>query len=269
MSKLTPVRRQYLQIKRQYPDAIVFFRLGDFYETFDHDAEIAARELDLVLTARNDAPMAGVPFHAADNYIAKLVAKGYHVAICEQMGSEPVKGLVPRDVVRVVTPGTIVEPEYLNDKRNNYLAAVASRPGRVTLWQWPIRTFQPASLPPPRSSASSRPVRPSARLVDELDRLSPAELVLPAAAEARAPLAGESPSTCPRPRFCPIGALTWTPAGPNWSAISRWKPWPALAANGCRRRFVRPGRCSNTCSKPRKGWWPNSPAFSPTTPKLL
>ena len=136
MTKVTPVRRQYLQIKRQYPDAIVFFRLGDFYETFDHDAEIAAKELDLVLTSRPVAkgervPMAGVPHHAAENYIARLVAKGYHVAICEQIGSEPVKGLVPRDVVRIVTPGTLVEPELLTAKQNNYLAAVA--PGEIII----------------------------------------------------------------------------------------------------------------------------------------
>src|SRR5512134_291258 len=112
---ITPIRKQYLDIKRQYPDAILFFRLGDFYETFDQDAEIAARELDIVLTSRNVAkgvriPMAGIPYHAAENYLARLIEKGYHVAICEQMGDQPVKGLVPRQVTRVVTPGTSVEP---------------------------------------------------------------------------------------------------------------------------------------------------------------
>jgi DNA mismatch repair protein MutS len=126
---VTPVRRQYLQIKRQHPDAIVFFRLGDFYETFDKDAEIAAQELDLVLTSRPVAkdvrvPMAGVPHHAVDGYIARLIEKGYRVALAEQVGEVTGKGLVAREVTRVVTPGTVLEPELLDEKRANYLAAV-------------------------------------------------------------------------------------------------------------------------------------------------
>ena len=183
MAKTTPVRRQYLQIKRQYPDAIVFFRLGDFYETFDHDAELAAKELDLVLTSRPVAkgervPMAGVPHHAAESYIARLVAKGYHVAICDQIGSQPVKGLVPRDVVRVVTPGTIVEPELLAGKRNNYLAAVAADDAskRYGLAYADISTGE---------FATTQVNGPEARvrLLDELHRLAPAELVLPELAQ--------------------------------------------------------------------------------------
>ncbi|MBN1311882.1 MAG: DNA mismatch repair protein MutS [Anaerolineae bacterium] len=126
----TPIRRQYLDIKKQFPDAIVFFRLGDFYETFDADAETAARELDIVLTSRNISktkrvPMAGVPHHAAENYIARLIEKGYHVAVCEQVGDEPLNGLMPREVVRVVTPGTVTEPSLLPEKRNHYLVAVS------------------------------------------------------------------------------------------------------------------------------------------------
>jgi DNA mismatch repair protein MutS len=125
----TPVRQQYLDIKKQFPHAIVFFRLGDFYETFDDDAELIARELDIVLTSRNISknrrvPMAGVPHHAAENYVARLIDKGYHVAICEQIGDEPIQGLMPREVVRVVTPGTVTEPALLPEKRNNYLLAV-------------------------------------------------------------------------------------------------------------------------------------------------
>jgi DNA mismatch repair protein MutS len=126
---ITPIRKQYLEIKRQYPDAILFFRLGDFYETFDQDAELAARELDIVLTSRNVAkgarvPMAGIPHHAAENYLARLIERGYHVAICEQVGDQPVKGLFPRKVTRVVTPGTVVEPGLLPGDANNYLASV-------------------------------------------------------------------------------------------------------------------------------------------------
>lgn len=127
MDDITPIRKQYLEIKRQYPDTLLFFRLGDFYETFDQDAEIASRELDIVLTSRPVAkgvrtPMAGIPYHAAENYLARLIEKGYHVAICEQVGDQPVKGLFPRKVVRVVTPGTVVEPGLLPGDANNYLA---------------------------------------------------------------------------------------------------------------------------------------------------
>ena len=112
---ITPSRQQYLDIKAQYPDAIVFFRLGDFYETFDADAEVTARELDLVLTSRPQGknqrtPMAGVPHHAAEGYIGRLIAKGYKVALCEQVGTEPIKGLMPREVVRLFTAGTVIEP---------------------------------------------------------------------------------------------------------------------------------------------------------------
>src|SRR5512140_3738564 len=126
---ITPIRKQYLEIKRQYPDAILFFRLGDFYETFDQDAELAASELDIVLTSRNVAkgmrvPMAGIPHHAAENYLARLIERGHHVAICEQVGDQPIKGLFPRKVTRVVTPGTVVEPGLLAGDANNYLAAI-------------------------------------------------------------------------------------------------------------------------------------------------
>jgi DNA mismatch repair protein MutS len=126
---VSPIRQQYLDIKRDYPSSILFFRLGDFYETFDQDAETASGELDIVLTSRTVAkgvrvPMAGIPYHAAENYIARLIEKGYHVAICEQVGDQPSKGLFPRKVVRVVTPGTIVEPGLLPGDTNNYLASV-------------------------------------------------------------------------------------------------------------------------------------------------
>ncbi len=111
MSKdITPVRQQYLRIKRKYPGAIVFFRLGDFYETFDEDARITARELGIVLTSRemgkgNKVPLAGIPYHALDNYLTKLIKGGYKVAICEQM-TRPgeTRGIVEREVVRLVTP---------------------------------------------------------------------------------------------------------------------------------------------------------------------
>src|SRR3990172_1877722 len=130
----TPIRKQYLDVKRRYPDTIVFFRLGDFYETFDADAELVSRELEIVLTGRAVAkgqrvPMAGIPYHAAEGYIARLISRGFHVAICEQVGTEAVRGLFRREVVRVVTPGTVVEPGLLDAQRNNYLAALVVAAG--------------------------------------------------------------------------------------------------------------------------------------------
>lgn len=129
-TKLSPMMVQYFQIKAQYDDAILFFRLGDFYEMFFDDAKIASRELDLVLTGRDcgqeeRAPMCGVPFHSADSYIAKLVSRGYKVAICEQLEDPAkVKGLVKRDVIRIITPGTVIESSMLDDSANNYLGCV-------------------------------------------------------------------------------------------------------------------------------------------------
>ncbi|MBN1878053.1 MAG: DNA mismatch repair protein MutS [Anaerolineae bacterium] len=127
--KASPLREQYLKLKAQYPDTILFFRLGDFYETFDEDAELAAQELDLVLTSRPfakgvRAPMAGVPHHAVESYIARLIEKGYRVAIAEQVGESTGRGPMERQVERVVTPGTLIEPTLLDERRPNYLAAV-------------------------------------------------------------------------------------------------------------------------------------------------
>lgn len=130
--KLSPMMVQYFQIKSEYSDCILFFRLGDFYEMFFDDAKIASRELDLVLTGRDcgqeeRAPMCGVPFHSADNYIARLVAHGYKVAICEQMEDpSAAKGIVKRDVIRIITPGTVIESNMLEDGVNNYLCSVFS-----------------------------------------------------------------------------------------------------------------------------------------------
>lgn len=129
-NKLSPMMQQYFQIKSEYPGMLLFFRLGDFYEMFFDDAKIASEELDLVLTGRDcgqeeRAPMCGVPFHSADNYIAKLVSRGYKVAICEQMEDpKSVKGLVKRDVIRIITPGTVIEGNMLDDAVNNYLCAI-------------------------------------------------------------------------------------------------------------------------------------------------
>ncbi|HBG74559.1 MAG: DNA mismatch repair protein MutS [Chloroflexi bacterium GWB2_49_20] len=172
----TPVRQQYLEIKRQYPNAILFFRLGDFYETFDEDAEITARELDIVLTSRPignglRAPLAGIPYHAVDNYLARLVEKGYHVAICEQIGDQPSKGIFPRQVTRVVTPGTIIEPNLLHEGSNNYLVSVVIENDQAGISYADITTGEFAVTVVNNSDKSS--------LSAELKRLHPAEIIHP------------------------------------------------------------------------------------------
>jgi DNA mismatch repair protein MutS len=174
-SETTPIRKQYLDIKKQYPDAIVFFRLGDFYETFDEDAKITSKELDIVLTSRNVSkkqrvPMAGIPYHAVDNYLGKLIDKGYHVAICEQMGDPPAKGLVNRKVVRVITPGTIIESELLQGSQNNYLASIVSDEKGFGLAYADITTgeFRTTQIQSEKGNLVA---------FNELNRLNPAELL--------------------------------------------------------------------------------------------
>ena len=130
MADLSPMMEQYLKIKEQHKDHILFFRLGDFYEMFFDDAILVSRELELTLTGRacgldERAPMCGVPFHSYESYVARLIAKGYKVAICEQMEDPALaKGLVTRDVIRVITPGTVIESSMLRDDRNNYIASI-------------------------------------------------------------------------------------------------------------------------------------------------
>ncbi|MBR6754570.1 MAG: DNA mismatch repair protein MutS [Clostridia bacterium] len=129
MMALSPLMKQYLEVKQEHPDCILMCRIGDFYEMFFEDAKTASRELDLVLTGKDcgleeRAPMCGVPHHAADGYIAKLVSRGYRVAICEQVEDPATaKGLVKRDVIRIITPGTVTEGGYLDEKKNNYICA--------------------------------------------------------------------------------------------------------------------------------------------------
>ncbi len=175
----SPVRTQYLNIKGQNPDAILFFRMGDFYEMFDDDAEIVARELEIALTRRDfgrgeKSPMAGIPHHAADGYIARLVSKGYRVAICEQT-SDPAlaKGLVDREVVRIVTPGTVIDPAMLAAKRNNFLASVVVGRDAVGIAYVDITTGEFAV------TQFSTP-EPELALQQELARVGPAEALVEA-----------------------------------------------------------------------------------------
>ncbi len=170
---MTPIRRQYLKIKEAYKDSIVLFRMGDFYETFDDDAQLVSRELDITLTGRSlgknlRVPMAGVPAHSIEAYLVRLVKKGHQVAICEQL-SDPAtsKGLVERDVVRVVTPGTVFEDSLLDHEANNYLAAVAIEGGKAGLAYADITTGEFAATELTVS-----------QLALELGRISPAEVLV-------------------------------------------------------------------------------------------
>ena len=174
-NELTPMQRQYHAIKEKNQDCILFFRLGDFYEMFDSDAQVAARELDLTLTTRDrgkpkeeQTPMCGVPYHSVDAYIARLVQKGYKVAICEQMTDPALtKGLVEREVTRIVTPGTVTESCMLEDSRNNYFAALCGFEGRYGLAFCDISTGEFYTTVCPNADSA----------VSELGRFAPAEVI--------------------------------------------------------------------------------------------
>jgi len=173
--KVTPIRRQYLDIKREYPDSILFFRLGDFYETFDEDALTTSKVLDIVLTSRNVAkgdrvPMAGIPHHALENYLGRLISQGYHVAICEQVSDQPIQGLMPRKVVRVVTPGTVVEDGLLPINTNNYIASVVVSGNRAGIAYIDITTGE-------FSTTELSGLEVQSILRAELIRLNPAEVL--------------------------------------------------------------------------------------------
>ncbi|MFC1982100.1 DNA mismatch repair protein MutS [Chloroflexota bacterium] len=183
----TPIRQQYLRIKRSYPQAIVFFRLGDFYETFDEDAKTISKELEIILTSREmgkgqRVPLAGIPYHALDNYLARLVNRGYKVAICEQM-TQPgeTRGLVEREVVRVVTPGTVVEPSLLDSKTNNYLTSLVLGEDEAGIAYVDITTseFATTQIPLRRALPELERLRPSEIITAESSDLSTLELSAP------------------------------------------------------------------------------------------
>lgn len=170
MTQLTPMMRQYMEMKEQHPDTILFFQLGDFYETFFEDAEVAARELDIVLTHREDSPMAGVPIKKADVYINRLIKRGIKVAICDQVeDAKNAKGLVKREVRRVVTPGTVLEEDILDRANNNYLVAVLDK---YKTWALAVCDLSTGEF----RATSFAQVEP---LLAEVIKLAPAELLFP------------------------------------------------------------------------------------------
>ena len=174
-TELTPMQQQYRALKEKNKDSILFFRLGDFYEMFNEDAILAARELDLTLTTRDrtkpkeeQTPMCGVPYHSVDAYIARMVQKGYKVAVCEQMQDpKEVKGLVERDITRIVTPGTVTESCMLDENKNNYMACLYGQGNRFGLAFCDVSTgaFYATICPDAPTVAS------------ELGRFSPSEVL--------------------------------------------------------------------------------------------
>ena len=174
MAKMTPMMRQYLDMKDRYPGMILFFRLGDFYEMFFEDAKLVSRELELTLTGKScgmeeRAPMCGVPFHSAETYINRLIEKGYKVAICEQMEDPATtKGLVKRDVIRVVTPGTVIEQSMLEDRRNSYLLSVCMDGSKAGLAFADVSTGEFSVYEIDKAGT---------RLQDELARIAPKEII--------------------------------------------------------------------------------------------
>jgi len=175
MSKTTPMMKQYLNIKNQYKDSILFFRMGDFYEMFYEDAKIAARELEIALTSRdskNNIPMAGVPHNNADSYIARLIKKGYKVAICEQVEDpKTAKGIVKREVTKVITPGTIIQSQILDEKENNNLISIYYNRTKFGIACIDISTgdFKVTEIETDDTYSS---------FIDEMARLNPAECIV-------------------------------------------------------------------------------------------
>ena len=177
MTEYSPMMRHYLETKEKYSDCILFYRLGDFYEMFFEDAKIAARELEITLTGKDcgqeeRAPMAGVPFHAAEGYISKLIEKGYKVAICEQLEDpKTAKGIVKRDVIRVVTPGTVIEKNMLDEKKNNYIMSIYKKGIYFGIAICDITTgdFYASKIAEDNNFAI---------LIDELSKYNPAEIIV-------------------------------------------------------------------------------------------
>ncbi|HET7036775.1 MAG TPA: DNA mismatch repair protein MutS [Thermomicrobiaceae bacterium] len=203
---VVPSRRQYLSLKAQHPGAILLYRMGDFYETFDDDAAIAARDARITLTSRSfgrsgRVPMAGIPHHALNHYLARLLHAGHTVAIAEQL-SEPGKGLVERAVTRVVTPGTVVEPGLLPSAENRYLAAICRLGGRIGLAWADVSTGEFAL------AEFDGPTAPE-RLAEELARLNPAECLVPDQPDGDQPIETRGHrTTLERWHFEPAGART-------------------------------------------------------------
>ena len=227
----TPMMRQYLELKEKYQDCILFFRLGDFYEMFFDDAKLASKELELTLTGKDcglseRAPMCGVPYHAASAYISRLIEKGYKVAVCEQLTDPALsKGLVERDVIRIVTPGTVADPSQLDEKSACYVLCVAFVGKAAALAYADVSTGE---LIAHLLNDAQRTLR------DELMRIRPREIVTNDMGNLAKPSAAPS---------CPIrisrrktrSALCWSILGCPRSRLLAWTS--ATGATSRRGRF--------------------------------
>lgn len=179
MNKITPAMKQYYETKQQYSDALIFFRMGDFYESFGEDAKIISKELEITLTTRGrgedgkNMPLAGIPYHAIDNYLPKLIKKGYKVAICEQLEDpKKAKGVVKRGVVRVVTPGTAIDSSMFNDATNNYLMAISAKKNDFGISFLDVSTGE-------FMTTQFVDENPYDRIASEIARMLPAECIMP------------------------------------------------------------------------------------------
>ena len=246
MAEITPMMKQYLEIKEQNKDSILFFRLGDFYEMFNEDAQLASRELDLTLTTRDrgkaaedQTPMCGIPYHSSDAYIARLIAKGYKVAICEQTEDPALaKGLVKRDIIRVITPGTVIDSACLDDRRGNFLCGIfldGQNAGAAFCDMTTGHTHVTAFSGDDRLE----------HLYNELSRFSPAEAVLSAGAYDN----GELVEYLCDKLSCAVER------GENRFELKACEK--AIRATTPRRRS-RWARCSRTCTKRRRPTFPTS-----------
>ena len=217
-AETTPMMRQYIRMKELHPDCLLFFRLGDFYEMFADDAKLASRELDLTLTSRDHGkhakpeeervPMCGIPYHASEAYIARLIAKGYKVAICEQMEDPALaKGLVDRDIIRIITPGTVMTSSMLEEGRNNFICAVYRDSAGTGLCFCDISTGEAEATSFEGPDAVDH-------VMNELGRFAPREALLsPEAAAIPAP----GPNTVLRIRQRTTGRSRWGKAsGQSW-----------------------------------------------------
>ena len=256
----TPLMRQYAAIKKEHPSALLFFRLGDFYELFFDDAVLAARELQITLTSRNKEkgiaiPMCGVPHHAAEGYISKLIRKGFKVAICEQVEDPRVaKKLVRREVTRVVTPGTAADSS-LSSEENNFLAAVAQTGERVGFAALDLSTGEFRATEFQGEDAAKR-------IQEEIQQLRPKEVLY----GSSAPLfegvnvwrGRPRPRNCRRPRATPrlrstTGSSLPTTPSRCWKTISECCRWKASACRASRQPRPRPAPSSTTSAPPSAG----------------
>jgi len=201
--ELTPMFKQYTRIKSMHKDSILFFRMGDFYEMFFEDARIASEILDIALTSRDSAkkenrvPMCGVPYHAARSYIAKLMRAGKTVAVCEQVEDpKQSKGIVKREVIRVITPGTVLEPELLEENANNYLAAICLADGGIGVAFVDVSTGE--FMVTEQNGADT-----SELVIEELLRINPSEFIFPAS-QMDSKLKARLDKHCPGVPFRPI-----------------------------------------------------------------